>query len=159
MIREDALDSIYENVENENLVKHMLATEAIMEALAQRLGEDKQEWGLAGLLHDIDVELTEGDMNSHGRLGADLIRESEHCELVMEPELSVVVFRRLGWDDADYHAWSERLLHERFAFVVPTTWHGETVLRYCVVNPLTTVDDIAAIIDSLDAPNGAPAAR
>jgi putative nucleotidyltransferase with HDIG domain len=53
----------------------MLATEAIMKALAERLGEDKQEWGLAGLLHDIDAELTEGDMNSHGRLGADLVRE------------------------------------------------------------------------------------
>ncbi len=75
MTREDALDSIYDNVENENLIKHMLATEAIMKALAEKLGEDKQEWGLAGLLHDIDVELTEGDMNSHGRLGADLVRE------------------------------------------------------------------------------------
>ena len=47
---------------------------------AERLGEDKQEWGLAGLLHDIDVELTEGDMNSHGRLGADLIREMGESE-------------------------------------------------------------------------------
>jgi putative nucleotidyltransferase with HDIG domain len=75
MTREEALDSIRDNVENENLVKHMLATEAIMKALAERLGEDKQEWGLAGLLHDIDVELTEGDMSSHGRLGADLVRE------------------------------------------------------------------------------------
>jgi len=32
---------------------------------------------------------------------------------------------------------------------VPTAWRGETVLRYCVVNPLTTVDDIAAILESL----------
>ncbi len=75
MTREEALDSIRDNVENENLIKHMLATEAIMEALAGRFGEDKNKWGLAGLLHDIDVELTEGDMSSHGRLGADLVRE------------------------------------------------------------------------------------
>ncbi len=75
MIREEALDSVRDNVENENLVKHMLATEAIMRVLARRLGEDKEEWGLTGLLHDIDVELTEGDMDSHGRLGADLVRE------------------------------------------------------------------------------------
>ena len=80
MTREDALDSIYENVENENLIKHMLSTEAIMEALAKKLGEDTEEWGLAGLVHDIDVELTEGDMNSHGRLGADLIREMGESE-------------------------------------------------------------------------------
>jgi len=75
MTRDEALDSITANVENENLIKHMLATEAIMQALAKRLGEDEEEWGLTGLLHDIDMELTEGDMNSHSKLGADLARE------------------------------------------------------------------------------------
>ena len=75
MKREEAFDSVKANVENENLVKHMLATEAIMRALARRFGEDKEEWGLTGLLHDIDVELTEGDMNNHSKLGADLVRE------------------------------------------------------------------------------------
>jgi putative nucleotidyltransferase with HDIG domain len=75
MNRQEALESIRENVESENLLKHMLATEAVMRALARRLGEDETEWGLAGLLHDIDVELTEGDMNSHSRLGADLARD------------------------------------------------------------------------------------
>jgi glutamate/tyrosine decarboxylase-like PLP-dependent enzyme len=81
--------------------------------------------------------------------GADLIRRSEHCELVLEPELSVVVFRRHGWDDEQYREWSDRLLADQLAFVVPTSWRGETVLRYCVVNPLTSVDDIASILDSL----------
>jgi len=75
MNREEVLDSVRANVENKNLVKHMLATEAIMRALADRLGEDKDEWGFTGLLHDIDVELTEGDMTSHSKLGADLARE------------------------------------------------------------------------------------
>jgi len=75
MNREEAFDSVKANVENENLVKHMLATEAIMRALARRFGEDEEEWGLTGLLHDIDVELTEGDMNNHSKLGADLVRE------------------------------------------------------------------------------------
>ncbi len=49
MTREEALDSVNTNVENQNLVKHMLATEAIMRALARRLGEDEEEWGLTGL--------------------------------------------------------------------------------------------------------------
>jgi putative nucleotidyltransferase with HDIG domain len=73
--RQEALESIRENVENENLVKHMLATEAIMRALARRFGEDEAEWGLAGLLHDIDVELTGGDMKAHSRLGAEIARD------------------------------------------------------------------------------------
>ncbi|MFA5309338.1 MAG: HD domain-containing protein [Dehalococcoidales bacterium] len=75
MDRKTALESVRKNVANENLVRHMLATEAIMRALAGRLGGDKEEWGLAGLLHDIDVELTGGDMTAHGRLGADLARD------------------------------------------------------------------------------------
>jgi putative nucleotidyltransferase with HDIG domain len=73
--REEALDSIRANIENKNTIKHMLATEAIMRALARRFGEDEEEWGLTGLLHDIDMELTEGDMSTHSRLGADLARE------------------------------------------------------------------------------------
>jgi len=73
--REEALDSIKANIEDKNTIKHMLATEAIMRALARRLGENEEEWGLTGLLHDIDLELTEGDMNTHSRLGADLARE------------------------------------------------------------------------------------
>ena len=82
MTREEALDSIKANVENENLIKHMLATEAIMQALARCLGEDEEEWGLTGLLHDIDMELTEGDMNIHSKLGADLARELGASEAI-----------------------------------------------------------------------------
>ncbi len=83
MTREEALESIGTNVENENSVKHMLATEAIMCALAERLGEDEEEWGLTGLLHDIDMELTEGDMNTHSKLGADLVREMGASEAMI----------------------------------------------------------------------------
>ncbi|RLC70872.1 MAG: phosphohydrolase [Chloroflexi bacterium] len=75
MDRTEVLTSVRTNVENENLVKHMLAVEAIMRALARRLGEDEEEWGLTGLLHDIDVELTGGNPNVHGKLGADVARE------------------------------------------------------------------------------------
>ena len=82
MDRQEALESVKANVENENLVKHMLATEAIMHALATHLGEDEREWGLTGLLHDIDVELTEGDMSSHSKLGADLARDLGASEAV-----------------------------------------------------------------------------
>ncbi|OGO37488.1 MAG: phosphohydrolase [Chloroflexi bacterium RBG_16_57_8] len=72
MNRDEALLAIREKVKNENLVRHMLATEAIMRALARRHGEEEEEWGMAGLLHDIDVELVSGDMKEHSRLGAEL---------------------------------------------------------------------------------------
>jgi putative nucleotidyltransferase with HDIG domain len=75
MNRKEVIDSVRENVENQNLVKHMLAAEAVMRAVARRLGDDEEEWGLTGLLHDIDVELTAGDMSAHSKLGADLARE------------------------------------------------------------------------------------
>ncbi|MEQ8843049.1 MAG: aminotransferase class V-fold PLP-dependent enzyme [Acidimicrobiales bacterium] len=80
---------------------------------------------------------------------ADLIRDDPSCELVLEPQLSVVVFRRLGWGVADYATWSAALLDRGQAFVVPTAWQGETVLRICIVNPLTTTADIADLIESL----------
>jgi len=88
MNRKEALNSVKANVENENLVKHMLATEAIMRALARRFSEDEEEWGLTGLLHDIDVELTAGDMNSHSKLGADLARELGASEAIAHAILS-----------------------------------------------------------------------
>ena len=75
MDRKEVLESVQENIENANLRKHMLATEAVMRALARYLDEDEDEWGLTGLLHDIDIELTEDDINSHSKLGSDLARE------------------------------------------------------------------------------------
>ncbi|MCJ7669688.1 MAG: HDIG domain-containing protein [Dehalococcoidia bacterium] len=73
--REEILDSIHGNVQEKNMIKHMLATEAIMRALARKLGENEEEWGITGLIHDIDVELVEGDMSSHGKLSADIAQE------------------------------------------------------------------------------------
>ena len=84
MNRQEALESIKENVANENLIKHMIATEAIMRALSKRMGGNEEEWGLAGLLHDIDIELTEGDMESHSQLGADLARDLGASEAVAD---------------------------------------------------------------------------
>ncbi len=67
MNREVALKAVKENVKTENLIKHMLATEAIMRALAWRFKENEDEWGIAGLLHDIDIDLTNADMKIHGK--------------------------------------------------------------------------------------------
>jgi putative nucleotidyltransferase with HDIG domain len=73
--RDEILDSIHGNVQERNMIKHMLATEAIMRALARKLGEDEEEWGITGLIHDIDMELVDGDMSSHSKLSADIAQE------------------------------------------------------------------------------------
>lgn len=83
------------------------------------------------------------------RFAAEEIKRREHLELLREPDLSVVVFRRHGWEPADYHAWSDRLLADQLAFVVPTTYHGETLARFAIVNPLTTEADITLILDTM----------
>jgi L-2,4-diaminobutyrate decarboxylase len=83
------------------------------------------------------------------RAGAELVRAAPHLELAVEPELSVVAFRRRGWSPAGYAAWSEWLLESGQAFVVASSWQGQPLLRLCVVNPRTTVEDIAGIVDSL----------
>ena len=83
------------------------------------------------------------------RFAAAEIGRRAYVEVVREPTLSVVVFRRLGWSAADYQAWSDRLLDEEFAFVVPTSHAGETLTRFAIVNPLTNEDDIVAILDTL----------
>jgi L-2,4-diaminobutyrate decarboxylase len=83
------------------------------------------------------------------REAARLVDDADHLELIMEPELSVVLFRRTGWTPQQYQEWSDRLLAEGTAFVVPTSWVGETVLRICIVNPRTTFADIQLLVDSL----------
>jgi L-2,4-diaminobutyrate decarboxylase len=80
---------------------------------------------------------------------AGLIAAADHLELVLEPELSVVLFRRLGWVAEQYQAWSDRLLAEGLALVVPTVFNGESVLRFCFVNPTTSTADIELILDTL----------
>jgi glutamate/tyrosine decarboxylase-like PLP-dependent enzyme len=83
------------------------------------------------------------------RAAADLIRAAGHLELVVEPELSVVALRRLGWGFQDYIDWSDRMLAAGHLFAVPSRYRDEPVLRLCIVNPLTTVEDVLLVVDSL----------
>jgi L-2,4-diaminobutyrate decarboxylase len=77
------------------------------------------------------------------------IHRRDYLEVVREPDLSVVVFRRLGWTPQQYQEWSDRLLADEFAFVVPTSHDGETLTRFAIVNPNTSEDDITAILDTM----------
>ncbi len=73
MERQKALDLIKGKVKTKNLVKHLLATEAVMQALAEHFGENSEIWGLAGLAHDIDYDLTKDNFSQHGKLGAEML--------------------------------------------------------------------------------------
>lgn len=77
------------------------------------------------------------------------VKARPYVELVRERQLSVVVFRRLGWTPEDYQEWSDSLMKAHFAFVLPTKHEGETVTRFAIVNPKTTVNDITAILDTM----------
>ena len=75
MERNQALELLRQNIKNEKMIYHCLASEAVLRALATRLGEDLELWGLAGLLHDIDVELTNADPNVHALEGAKMLEQ------------------------------------------------------------------------------------
>jgi glutamate/tyrosine decarboxylase-like PLP-dependent enzyme len=72
-----------------------------------------------------------------------------YVEIVREPHLSVVVFRRIGWTPEDYDEWSESLMKAHYAFVTPTKHGDETVTRFAIVNPRTTEADIDGILDTM----------
>ncbi len=83
------------------------------------------------------------------RQAATAIGADERLELIRDPDLSVVAFRRRSWSRPDYDAWSDRLLREQIAFVTPSTHDGDPILRFAIVNPLTTIDDLTAILATL----------
>ena len=80
---------------------------------------------------------------------AALIRKNPDLELIREPELSTVLFRRKGWNAEDYQRWSERLLAGQIAFVTPTGWEGETVARFAFLHPHTTLEIVEEILDTM----------
>lgn len=73
MDRAEALQLVKSRVKNKNLVKHMLATEAVMRRLARHFGEDEELWGLTGLLHDLDYDETVNDFPRHGLVTAEIL--------------------------------------------------------------------------------------
>ncbi len=83
------------------------------------------------------------------RQAAEEIRSRPYLELLVEPELSVLVFRRHGWSWADYDAWSARLFASGVAFVMPTRVKGKSAARIVILNPRTTVGDIETILDAM----------
>ncbi len=83
------------------------------------------------------------------RRTARLAERTEGLELLREPELTVVLIRRTGWQPSDYYAWSKRLLAAGTAFVTPSVWEGETVARLAFLHPDITEETVREILASL----------
>ena len=87
------------------------------------------------------------------RIAGRMIKSSKHTQLVREPSLSCVLFRRLGWSPEDYRNWTYKNHKSGYALVVPTKVRSrnefETVARFCFINPDTTENDIKGILDTM----------
>jgi glutamate/tyrosine decarboxylase-like PLP-dependent enzyme len=77
------------------------------------------------------------------------IEGTPHLELVRQPELSVVMFRRLGWGPEDYDRWSEELLAAQIGFVTPSKWEGETIARFAFLHPDTSDEIVGEILATM----------
>lgn len=73
--RERALELLSQHIKNPNMIKHCLASEAVLRTVAKRLGEDEEKWAMAGLLHDLDVEITNPDLSDHGLKSVEILTE------------------------------------------------------------------------------------
>jgi len=75
MNRDEAIKLLHEYIKSPNMLNHCYASEAVMRGMAKRLGRDEDKWGLAGLLHDLDVELVNADMYIHGKETVRILNE------------------------------------------------------------------------------------
>lgn len=84
MTREKALELLHEYVKNPRTIAHCLSSEAVLRATAKRLGQDEEKWALAGLLHDLDVELTHDKPEIHGHETIRILREHGIGEEILD---------------------------------------------------------------------------
>ena len=77
------------------------------------------------------------------------IATRDYLELIREPDLGIVLFRRRGWSPAQYTQWADQLLHDQVAFIPPSAWEGETVARFAFLHPHTPMDLVRQILDRM----------
>jgi aromatic-L-amino-acid decarboxylase len=77
------------------------------------------------------------------------ISTRDYLELIREPDLGVVLFRRRGWAPEQYTRWADQLLHDQVAFIPPSAWEGETVARFAFLHPHTSMDLVRQILDRM----------
>src|SRR5215470_3977046 len=73
-----------------------------------------------------------------------------HLELIREPDLGIVLFRRRGWSAPQYTDWADRLLADQVAFLPPSAWEGDTVARFAFLHPHTSMDLVRQVLDRME---------
>ena len=84
MTREKALELLHKHIKNDKMIYHCLSSEAVLRALAKRLGRDEEKWALAGLLHDIDVEATNADPKTHSQKAREILADYNLDEDILD---------------------------------------------------------------------------
>jgi uncharacterized protein len=123
--RERSLELLNQYLSSPNLIKHSLASEAVMRALARHFSEDEELWGLTGLLHDLDVELTLDDPPRHTHESVRILREEGVAEEIIE---AIRMHNELAHNDKR----SERFHHALAA--------GETITGLVIATALVYPD-------------------
>jgi glutamate/tyrosine decarboxylase-like PLP-dependent enzyme len=88
------------------------------------------------------------------RVSRDFARDVERRDgftLLLQPQLSVVLFRPDGWAPDRYDEWTRSRARAGFTLIVPTTWRSERCYRICLVNPLTTTEMLTEVLDDMAA--------
>ena len=131
--REQALEELKKYIKNEKMICHCLASEVVLKAIAERLGEDPEKYGLAGLLHDIDVEITNADPKVHGLKAVEIL-----SELQVDPEIVEAI--KLHNEDATDILRTKTFHHALAA--------GETITGLIIATTLVYPDKMLASVKS-----------
>lgn len=126
MERQDAIRLLKEYVKNERMLAHCLASEAVMRAMARRLGQNEEKWGLAGLLHDLDVEITQADPHIHAMETARILTEKGFDPAIVQAIM-------LHNEDAQHQQARNEIFHHALAA-------GETITGLITATALVYTD-------------------
>ncbi len=93
--REEAFALLKKYIKDDKLLKHSMAVEAILTAVARKLVKDEEMWGLTGLLHDLDYEYTQKEPERHANLSAQILAD-------LLPEEAINAIRGHNYKHTDY---------------------------------------------------------
>ncbi|TAL47771.1 HDIG domain-containing protein [archaeon] len=94
LTREEALKLIEKYNKEKSDINHYLESEAIMGAIAKRLGEDEDYWKMLGLLHDVDWGITKSDTKNHLTKAPEILKNAGFDDKFIQ----IVLSHGYGWD-------------------------------------------------------------